>query len=797
MFFKTYWILGQNARNLVYIKWLNDEFAKKLADSKLKTKEFLKTKWVSIVKTLFIVKNHEELADSIFEKLKPPFVIKPNNWFWWKWIIVFDSKTQDGKFVTNSWTFFTKEKLFYHFRNILDGFFSMSWFSDKIIIEKKIILNNEVELLWRFGLPDIRIIVFNMVPIMAMLRVPTKESDWKANLHAWACWVWIDIWTWRLTYITKSSKIAKSVPDIWDIRGIKIPNWEEILSLAVKVQQVTRIWYLWCDIVLDQNDWPILLEMNVRSGLEVQLANMSPLKERLEKVEWVNINSVEKWVRLWRDLFSWDIEEKIKNISWKKILWVKEYLTIQYNNKTYKYLSKIKTSQTYNYISKDFLYNVLKIKKNELTSWYIKLKVKLLSEDKNLKFIVKELSWVNIILWLNSLKGFLIDPFKCRRWEVPISKDFLFLKWKNVAIKQRYEEQLLKIDKEIVSIDKKLIVLKHISPKNIFEEKEKFIKSGWKYLPKFQYSKINLDLKEIEEKINKLEIPDIPLSSIYILKKEEILNKINLLSSFESGNHKNFVFYSTKLYWDIIPENFEYSKNVISSFNKIKKEKEFLSSDEIKAYINKFNHIYGIKIKFKKWSWVSRFVMKWDTLIFSKWFTVWKKEMRSIIAHEIEWHYLRSFNWRSMKYSIFSRWTSWYLQIDEGIAIYNQNRFLWPNDKKYYSIFKSYFFINYALKNSYKNLVSKMIDYYGGDLERVFTWLLRLKRWFKDISEDGCFMKDVVYVNGFLEVSDYINSSWDLKELYLWKISIKDLKMLKDSYFVKLNFKDLKTPFFL
>jgi hypothetical protein len=55
----------------------------------------------------------------------------------------------------------------------------------------------------------------------------------------------------------------------------------------------------------------------------------------------------------------------------------------------------------------------------------------------------------------------------------------------------------------------------------------------------------------------------------------------------------------------------------------------------------------------------------------------------------------------------------------------------------------------------------------------------------------------LVYVNGYMHVDDYINTGWDLKELYLWKMTPQDLQELKDSYFLKLNFNDLKTPFFL
>ena len=63
-----------------------------------------------------------------------------------------------------------------HLGDIIDGFYSLSGSRDKVLVEKKIILNHEVDLLGKYGLPDIRIIVFNMVPIMAMLRVPTEKS---------------------------------------------------------------------------------------------------------------------------------------------------------------------------------------------------------------------------------------------------------------------------------------------------------------------------------------------------------------------------------------------------------------------------------------------------------------------------------------------------------------------------------------------------------------------------------------------------------------------------------------------
>ncbi|USN59493.1 MAG: hypothetical protein H6767_06690 [Candidatus Peribacteria bacterium] len=98
--------------------------------------------------------------------------------------------------------------------------------------------------------------------------------------------------------------------------------------MAVRVQQVTGLGYLGCDIVLDEKEGPLLLEMNARAGLELQVANLAPLRDRLDRVEGIYIQTVEKGVRVGKDLFSGDLEEKIKSISGKKVLGDREYITL-------------------------------------------------------------------------------------------------------------------------------------------------------------------------------------------------------------------------------------------------------------------------------------------------------------------------------------------------------------------------------------------------------------------------------------------------------------------------------------
>jgi len=54
-------------------------------------------------------------------------------------------------------------------------------------------MDTQIALLGEYGLPDIRVIVYNRIPIVAMLRIPSKYSDGKANLHLGAYAAGIDL----------------------------------------------------------------------------------------------------------------------------------------------------------------------------------------------------------------------------------------------------------------------------------------------------------------------------------------------------------------------------------------------------------------------------------------------------------------------------------------------------------------------------------------------------------------------------------------------------------------------------
>ncbi len=69
------------------------------------------------------------------------------------------------------------------------------------------------------------------------------------------------------------------------IAGLEIPNWEDLLRLAARCHELTGLGYLGVDIVLDKDKGPMILELNARPSLNIQIANRSGLMPRLKKAE--------------------------------------------------------------------------------------------------------------------------------------------------------------------------------------------------------------------------------------------------------------------------------------------------------------------------------------------------------------------------------------------------------------------------------------------------------------------------------------------------------------------------------
>ncbi|HCU70742.1 MAG TPA: hypothetical protein DIC35_03220 [Candidatus Moranbacteria bacterium] len=317
-------LLGMNSRNLEFIRPYNLRGAKRLADDKLLSKKILRKNEIAIPRLIAKIKTIEDLENFDWQSLPTSFALKPSRGFGGEGIVVVygKKKNRNDAWIKADRSIVTIDDLRNHIRNILDGSFSLSNTPDVAFFEERLQLLKLFKPYCYKGIPDIRIIVFNKVPIMAMLRLPTKESHGKANLQQGAVGVGIDMATGvTTTAIQGKSSFIEKIPDTeLSVSGLKIPYWKDMLTLAVKTQKISKLGFLGVDVAIDKNLGPVILELNARPGLSIQVANLAGLAERLKRVSGLKIQTIAKGVRMGMDLFGGEIEEELEEISGKKVI---------------------------------------------------------------------------------------------------------------------------------------------------------------------------------------------------------------------------------------------------------------------------------------------------------------------------------------------------------------------------------------------------------------------------------------------------------------------------------------------
>jgi alpha-L-glutamate ligase-like protein len=324
-------ILGINARSLTYLRPSNSQRAIRIAGNKLLAKRILNKNGLPVAQTYSVIENNKDLKSFDWTNLPPTFVLKPNQGLGGEGILIVYGKKKKFPY---PWVKADKKlveikDLKSHVSNILEGTFSPTDLPDIAFFEERIKLLKLLKPYTYRGIPDIRIIVYNSVPVMAELRLPTKESGGKANLHMGGIGVGIDLGTGVTTTAIQRDQLIEYAPGTrLLLKGIQIPDWKEVLRLSVHAQQVTKIGYMGIDIAIDREKGPVILELNSRPGLSIQIANLASLNDRLQRIKGLKIKTITKGTQIAQSLFGGEIEEGLEGMSGRKVIGINETIEI-------------------------------------------------------------------------------------------------------------------------------------------------------------------------------------------------------------------------------------------------------------------------------------------------------------------------------------------------------------------------------------------------------------------------------------------------------------------------------------
>ena len=328
-------ILGINARSADYLRQ-NSKRARKRADNKLLTKRLLRLAQIPHPRLLSRLKNRKAVEKFNWPSLEGGFVIKPVQGFGGRGVLVVKKKLPDGeKWVAVDGKMISGADFKFHSLDIIEGRYSRNGLSDAAMVEERVKIHPKFRKLAIGGSPDVRVIVYNKVPVMAMLRLPTEESGGKANLHQGAIGLGIDMATGITTHGVYKDEPIRYFPDTdKKVNGIAIPFWNEILKLAIQAQTTSKLNFLSVDFLIDSEKGPLVLEINDQPGLSIQIANRIGLKRRLEQVEGLEVESAEKGVRIAKTLFASRFASRVRLAgAEKKVVGIFETIKIKTGKK--------------------------------------------------------------------------------------------------------------------------------------------------------------------------------------------------------------------------------------------------------------------------------------------------------------------------------------------------------------------------------------------------------------------------------------------------------------------------------
>jgi len=300
-------VMGINERNALYTLPHNRRDRYPLVDDKALTKALAARAGVAVPELYGMIEIQRQVRElpRLLAQHRD-FVVKPARGSQGDGIVVITGRSR-SLYRAADGSLYDEEEMEFHVSNILSGIYSLGGQTDKALIEYRVSFDPVFEAITYRGVPDVRIIVFFGVPVMAMVRLPTRLSGGKANLHQGAIGAGVDMASGTTLDAVWKTSVVSEHPDTGNpVSGVRIPRWDMLLELAARSHELTDLGYQGIDIVLDRDKGPMILELNARPGLAIQIANRAGLRHRLEAVERHrgDLNSIAERVAFAKERFA-------------------------------------------------------------------------------------------------------------------------------------------------------------------------------------------------------------------------------------------------------------------------------------------------------------------------------------------------------------------------------------------------------------------------------------------------------------------------------------------------------------
>lgn len=323
----------------------------------------------------------------------------------------------------------------------------------------------------------------------------------------------------------------------------------------------------------------------------------------------------------------------------------------------------------------------------------------------------------------------------------------------------------------IINLSKEILPLKYAQPINLEAEKKHFFNET-KINPEFKYSEPGFDIENLRLELVKLEMPSSEMGNILDKKRNILLSELEIIDNL--GNEQICRKLSQEIYGKPSKSLLMGAIKILDTFIE-KNEKLDVSSKTLKENFEKELNYYGLK------DWKVEYSEKILTTVnpvqkiinINKQRKFSKKDIPRLTVHEIGVHVLRAVNGFSQEIKLFGLSFPNYISTEEGLASYFEEKTGNSNT----NMLREYSGRVLAVDSVVRNLTFRetfdLLKSYGFSDDNAWNLSLRAHR-------GGGYIKDHIYLEGYLKVKKFVNEGGDLKKLFVGKIGIEDLELVNE-----------------
>lgn len=325
------------------------------------------------------------------------------------------------------------------------------------------------------------------------------------------------------------------------------------------------------------------------------------------------------------------------------------------------------------------------------------------------------------------------------------------------------------IDKQLSLATESIEVTKHLQPTNVNEQKKLFLEEGLEN-PIFKYNVPKMDLSRREKAIKAIKVPKNAAKTFYQEKKEDIIHNINMLRSIGT---KKLRFYSQKKYGRPSKKLIQQAINILKRMP-TKRTYRYKNSHVVKQNILDLLKSHGLK------DWTVKYSDKYLTTVYpqQKLITICKNrkftknDPNRLAVHEVGVHALRAYNGQNQPFKIFGNGLKGYLSTEEGLAFFCEQITESITENHYRNYAGRVISVASVLADHDFRTTFKILIEHGFNEDDSWNLALRGHR-------GGGYIKDHVYLEGYFKVRHlYLNTN-DLMYLYVGKIGVNHIPLVK------------------